>query len=158
MTKDEMAGWHHRLMNVSLSELWELAMDREALRAVIRGVSKDSDMTEQLNWTERSYLQIPSLWKSGRQHRKFQEMQILSITCIYIYIHLFLWLDFLRSSVVKNPPANAGDASSTPKLGRSLGEGNGNPFQYSYLENPLDGEAWYTTVHGISKSWTRLSD
>ena len=50
-------------------------------------------------------------------------------------------MDFTGSSVVKNPPANAGDVSSTPKLGRSLGEGNGNPFQYSYLENPMDGEA-----------------
>ena len=53
--------------------------------------------------------------------------------------------------MVKNPSTNAGDVSSTPKLGRSLGEGNGNPFQYSYLENPMDGEAWHTTVHGISK-------
>ena len=60
--------------------------------------------------------------------------------------------------MVKNAPANAGDVSSTPKLGRSLGEGNGNPLQYSYLENPMDVEAWCITVHGISKSWTPLSD
>ena len=38
------------------------------------------------------------------------------------------------------------------------GEGNGNPLQYSCLENPMDGEAWWTTVHGVTKSWTRLSD
>ena len=60
--------------------------------------------------------------------------------------------------MVKNAAANAGDVSSTPKLGRSLGEGNGNPLQYSYLENPMDVEAWRITVHGISKSWTPFSD
>ena len=45
-----------------------------------------------------------------------------------------------------------------PGLGRSPGEGNGNPLQYSCLENPMGGEAWYAAVHGIAKSWTRLSD
>ena len=39
-----------------------------------------------------------------------------------------------------------------------IGEGNGTPLQYSCLENPMDGGAWYATVHGITKSWTRLSD
>ena len=38
------------------------------------------------------------------------------------------------------------------------GEGKGNPLQYSYLENPMDRGAWWTTVHGVTKSWTRLSD
>ena len=38
------------------------------------------------------------------------------------------------------------------------GERNGNPLQYSCLENPMDGEAWWATVHGVAKSWTRLSD
>ena len=42
--------------------------------------------------------------------------------------------------------------------GRSHGEGNGNPLQYSCLENFTDGEAWQATVHGVAKSWTRLSD
>ena len=41
---------------------------------------------------------------------------------------------------------------------RSLGEGTGNPLQYSCLENPMDGEAWWATVHGVAKSLTRLSD
>ena len=45
-------------------------------------------------------------------------------------------------SVVKNPSANAGDAGSIPGSGRSSGEGNGNPLQYSCLENPMDGGAW----------------
>ena len=53
---------------------------------------------------------------------------------------------------------NVGDPGSIPELGRSSGEGNGNPLQYSCLENPLDGGAWLATVHGVAKSWTRLSD
>ena len=62
--------------------------------------------------------------------------------------------------MVKNPPAdagNAGDAGLIPGSGRSLGGGHGNPFQYSCLENPMDGGAWWVTVHGVAKSWTRLS-
>ena len=58
--------------------------------------------------------------------------------------------------VVKNLTANAGDirdGGSIPGLGRSPGEGNGNPLQYSCLENPMDG-AWRATVHGVSKSRT----
>ena len=43
-------------------------------------------------------------------------------------------------------------------LGRSPGEGNGNPLQYSCLENPMDGGAWWATVHGVAKSQTLLSD
>ena len=61
-------------------------------------------------------------------------------------------------TVVKNPPTNTGDSSSTPGLGRSLGEGNGNPLQYSCLENSMDRGAWRTTVQGVPKSWTGLSD
>ena len=54
-------------------------------------------------------------------------------------------------SVVKNPPANVGDMSSIPVFGRSLGEGNGNPLQYSYLENPMDRGAWWNAVPGVAK-------
>ena len=53
---------------------------------------------------------------------------------------------------------NAGDLGSSPGLGRSPGEGNGNPLQYCCLENPMDRGAWYTTVYGVTKSRTRLSD
>jgi len=57
--------------------------------------------------------------------------------------------------VVKNLPASAGDArdvGSIPGLARSPGEGNGNPLQYSCLENPVDREAWRATVLDVSKS------
>ena len=55
-------------------------------------------------------------------------------------------------------PAMAGDLSSIPGSGRSPGKGNGNPLQYSCLENPMDGGAWWATVHGVAKSQTQLSD
>ena len=51
-----------------------------------------------------------------------------------------------------------GDLGSISGLGRSPGEGNGNPLQYSCLENPTDGAAWWAAVHGVAKSRTRLSD
>ena len=54
--------------------------------------------------------------------------------------------------------AKAGDLGLIPGSGRSPGEGNGNPLQYSCLENTMDGGAWWATVHGVGKSWTRLSD
>ena len=53
--------------------------------------------------------------------------------------------------MVKNLPANAGDVGSIPESGRSPGEGNGNPLQYSYLENPMDRGTWWATVHRITK-------
>ena len=56
--------------------------------------------------------------------------------------------------VVKNPPANAGDSGSIPASGRSPGEGNSNPLQYSYLENPMDRGAWRAMVRGVTESDT----
>ena len=67
----------------------------------------------------------------------------------YLYVsHVF------PDDLVKKPPANAEDAGSIPGTGRSPGEGNGNPFQYSCLENPMDGGAWWATVHGVTESQT----
>ena len=66
--------------------------------------------------------------------------------------------DFPGGSDGKATAYNAGDLGSIPGSGRSPGEGNGNPLQYSCLENPMDGVAWWATVHGVVKSWTRLSD
>ena len=63
--------------------------------------------------------------------------------------------------MVKNPPAKAGatgDMGSVPLLVRSPGGGNGNPLLYSYLENPMDGGAWWATVPGVTKSQIQLSN
>jgi len=53
---------------------------------------------------------------------------------------------------------NGGDPGSIPGLGKSPGEENGNPFQYTCLENPMDIGVWKATVHGVAKICTRLSD
>ena len=65
---------------------------------------------------------------------------------------------FPGGSEVKASACNAGNLSSIPGLARSPGEGNGNPLQYSYPENPMDGGAWWATVHGVAESQTQLSD
>ena len=59
--------------------------------------------------------------------------------------------------MVKNLPADAGDGGSIPGWGRSPGEGNGYPLQYSCLENPIDRGTWQATVRGVTESQTRLS-
>ena len=64
----------------------------------------------------------------------------------------------LVSHMVKNLPANAGDAGSIPGFGRAPGGVYGNPLQYSCLKNAMDRGAWQATVHVVEKGWTRLSD
>ena len=66
--------------------------------------------------------------------------------------------DSLVAQKIKASAHNAGDLGSIPGLGRSPGEGNGNPLQYSCLENPMDRGAWRTTVHRVAKSRTQLND
>ena len=58
----------------------------------------------------------------------------------------------------KASACNAGDPASVPGSGRSPAEGDGYPLQYSRLENPMDRGAFQATVHGVAKSWTRLSN
>ena len=60
-------------------------------------------------------------------------------------------MGFSGGTEVKNPPAHAGDTGSIPGSGRSPGEGNGNPLQYSCLGNPMDRGAWWAIVHGDKK-------
>ena len=65
-------------------------------------------------------------------------------------------MGFPDGSVVKNPPANAGDIDLIFDLGRSPGGGHGSPLQYSCPENPMDRGAWQATVHGVTEGWTWL--
>ena len=65
---------------------------------------------------------------------------------------------FPGDSVVKTLPAKRGDIGSISGLGRYPGGENGNPLQYSCLENPMDRGAWRVTLHGVAKSWIQLSD
>ena len=75
---------------------------------------------------------------------------------MYVYVP-FLW-GFPGGSEGKASACNAGDLGLIPGLGRSPGEENGNPLQYSCLENPMDREAWQATVHGVANSWMQLRD
>jgi len=65
---------------------------------------------------------------------------------------------FPAGSDGKESVCNVGDPGSIPGLGIPPGEGNGNPFQYSCLENPMNKRAWRATGYGVTKSWTLLSD
>ena len=67
-------------------------------------------------------------------------------------------MGFSGGSDGKASACNVGDLGPIPGLGRSTGEGNGNPLQYSCLENPLDGGAWWATVQVVAKSQIRLSN
>ena len=112
-------------MDVSLSELRELVMDREAWRAAIHGVAKSQ--TRLSDWTELNW---------------------------YIYNDKGL----PDGSDGKEYACNAGDPGSVHGLGKSSGEGNDNPFQYSCLENSTDKGVWWATYHGVTKSQTQLID
>ena len=94
-------------------------------------------------------------------------VRIFYFHSVYLPIYLFLqccvlietfeqWLP--GSSDGKACAWNVGDLGSLSGSGRSPGEGNGDTLQYSSLENPMDGRAWWAMMHGVSKSWTQLSD
>ena len=78
--------------------------------------------------------------------------------CSFNYITIPILTDFPGGSDSKEFACNAGDPGSIPRSGRSPGEGNGNPLQYSCLENSMDRGAWWATVRGVTKSRTGLSD
>ena len=81
-----------------------------------------------------------------------------SFVILFFFLNIYvLFKGFPGSSEDKASAYNAGDPGSIPGLGRSPGEGNGNPFQYSCLKNPMDRAAWRATVHRVAKSRTRLS-
>ena len=94
--------------------------------------------------------------------------KILDATTIYSHDNHLITLLFLKQSIYiiiqdfpggsdgKASAYSAGDPGSIPGSGRCPGEGNGNPLQYSCMENPMDRVAWWATVHGVSKNWTRL--
>ena len=129
-----MAGWYHWLDGLSLSELPELVMDREAWCAAIHGVAKSRTWLS--GWTELNWTELKNIFSFERHYYEY-------------------W--FPGGSDSKASTCNAGDLHSISGSGRSPGEGNGNPLQYSCLENSMDGGTWWATVHGVAKSQTRLN-
>ena len=82
---------------------------------------------------------------------------LLDLKLSYKYHPSYFVMGFPGSSDGKESACNVGDLGLIRVSGRSPGEGHGNPFQYSCLENPIDRSIWWATVHGVAKSWTRLS-
>ena len=103
-------------------------MDRGAWRATAHGVTK------------------------SRTRLAAKQQQNTGFTSVMV-----LYGRFPSGSVVENPTNDAEDVGLIPGLGRSPGEGNGKPLLYSCLEIPMDRGAWRATVHGVTKSQTRLS-
>ena len=79
-------------------------------------------------------------------------LEILLEMCVFIFLVRFLGAELLGGSEGKASARNVGDLGSIPGLGRCPGEGNGNPFQYSCLENSMDRGAWQATVYGVAES------
>ena len=127
---------------MSLSKLWEIVKDREAGELQFMGSQSQTRLS---NWTTTNVI----------KYVFFQEQHMISLLfSLYVVNHI----DWLFDA---NPGIN--------KLGCAVlsflciftlsdGEGNGSPLQYSCLENPMDGGAWWAAVHGVAKSRTRLSD
>ena len=100
-----------------------------------------------LPWWSWRYLEESNLLSM----RSVVNWPSIRVTCVF-------YKGFPGGSDGKESTCNAGDRGSIPGSGRSPAEGNGNPLQYSCLENPMDREAWWAPVHGVAKSQTWLSN
>ena len=109
---------------------------------------------------------MESEWKQREVQKNLLFIKQLPVSCLLFatsmdcIVHTYKYMASQVTLVVKKLPANAdgGDMGSIPGSGRSPGVGDGTPLQYSPLENPMDRRAWWATVHGAARSWTRLSD
>ena len=137
-----------------------------AIVALVRVICGVSSVRGILQVRIQEWIAIPFSRESSQPR---DQTQVSCIAGIFLTIqatrealnHISLPLyyrGFPGGSEVKASACNAGDLGSIPRSGRSPGERNGNPLQYSCLENPMDGGAWWATVHGVAKSWTWLSD
>ena len=103
------------------------------------------------------------LWSGWNEWISLQVMlgrQLFYFVALYcrVELHRSIPLGFPGGSYGKESTCNAGDPGLIPGLGRSPGEGNGNPLQYFCLENPMDRGAWWATVHGVTNGQTQLSN
>ena len=98
-----------------------------------------------------------AIYGVAQSRTRLKRLSSSSSMCLALFWVLKI-KDFPGGSDGKASAYNAGDPGSIPGLGRSSGEGNGNPIQHSCLGNPMDSEAWWATVHRVAKSQTQLSD
>ena len=89
----------------------------------------------------------------AKRRISFDDLKMLPQTPQWLPSSRLLCMGFAGSSDGTESALTAGDLSSIPGSGRSLGEGNDYPFQYSCLENPMGRGAWMVIVHGVAKSW-----
>ena len=145
------AAWQAPLsMEFSWHEYWSCQW---LLQGIFLTQGSNACLLRLLHWQEDSLLLEPP------------KKPMFVISSIFIIVYFFLrssiyicFYMFPAGSDGKESACNAWNLGSIPGLGRSPGEGNGKPFYYSCLENSMDGEAWQTLVHGVSKSCTWLSD
>ena len=122
----------------------------------IRVISNES--VPRIRWSKYCSFSIsPSNEYLGLISFRIDWFDLLARRLIILDIDDFL-NGFPGDTVVKNLPANTGDLGSIPGLGRSPNIGNGNPLQYSCLENPMGRGSWQVTVYGVTKNWTWMSD
>ena len=112
-----------------------------------------SRVLEMVLLTSQMWPRVSSVWRPF----KVDSCGCKSIFTCWLMRDIHTSLGFSGGSVVKNLPAKAGDTGFIPGLGRSPGDGNGSPLQYSCLGNAMDRGAWRATVPGITKSRTQLS-
>ena len=134
--------------------MWGLCYDPESKKAAILGHFPENQETLNTSWVFDD-IKAQSI-DFVTCHASF----VVTLKKVLIEIHKKVFWASQVALVVKNPSANAGDsrdASSIPGLGRSPGEGTGNPFRYSCLENPMDRDAWWATVHRVTKCLIQLN-
>ena len=134
--------WHHSPMKVHFSRYtYESSNLLGAAQLIARQTSKKQAISRShlVHGPQGRILLMELLWRRES-------------------IFFFYSLPNMGNPGGKESSCNAGDPGLIPGLRRSTGEGNGNPFQYSCLENSMDREAWWATFHGVTKSQTWLSD
>ena len=135
-------------------KFWERVKDREAWHAAGHGVRK--------SWTHLSDW-ITAVTTLSYYLKQCRSLPSRSNSIPYATVNTFIrsystGCTFPSGSDGKESDWSAGDLGLIPGSGRSPGEGNGNPLQYSCLENPMDGGAWWATIHGVTKSQTWMSN